>query len=271
MAWAALFICSACSTTYLQVPIQRFSTPEVSGAHDLSVRELNLGIRRDDTVEFAAGSDNARTITVKYSQNSDSIEQPLTDTAGVDTPFGVSGGFADRFDYLISLSTLFTPQELELKYQLLGETRRTSGPGNFSLALSLLAGAGPLNYDAHSKDDTNPVTWQLNETLLSEGVIAGYRIAQELLVYGGVFANEVWISVTRNEPNAANLGHVTSTYSARAASTTFNLGAEYTPWVREENAGFFIRGEFAASNFFLEKTVSEFNTLVFGMQVGSKF
>lgn len=223
-ALAFIAFLSGCAVT-VDVPANRFDSPET------------LGKRWRVKVQGDYGGENSVVLTPYLSS-----AQPNTkDPQFLPTRFVRVGGgveFFDNFD--VELRSLL---DLHVKYQLLGDPRLTAKQGNFALAVTGTLGTGG------SKDSYSPlfgsttVRSEQNEVFFDGAIIAGYRVADPVLLYAGPFARYTDFHGTFETTDASTgASSGVSKYSGNVVTTGANLGAEVgTPL-------FQLKGEVAYAN-----------------------
>lgn len=181
LAALALLALNGCAIN-VNLSTLRFETPEAQG--QLGKGEAGAGVALGTKLELIDDDTFS------------SLSQEANFVGDFVAPFRGEVGLLDRLDISLTgaASTAASPVNLRLKYQILGEPRITSDPGNFSMAVTLAGGAGyKSDYDTDTGnpfiDPTNPVvaTYSIHAWDVDTSLIFGYRILDWLLVYGGPF------------------------------------------------------------------------------------
>jgi hypothetical protein len=163
----------------LNLSTVRFETPETQG----------LG----GAGEVGVGEQIGTELQVVADTTSSPIDQTNAYNAIGITPFKAEVGLLDRLDIGLSASssTAASPISLKAKYQFIGEPRRTSDPGNFSMAATLAGGIAYKSGTDESEDIFSTNQTIANYTLhawdVDGALLFGYRSQSWLMVYGGPF------------------------------------------------------------------------------------
>lgn len=163
------------------LPASRLETPETYG------KALAFG------VDLGIQGSNSLGLTSDYTLSPVDTEMPSYSRSHGDVKLGVGVGVAERFDLAVK-TAWDSPFQLQGKYQLLGEPRRTAKEGNSSLAVTAAIGnhtQGGSSDDSFSGGDDS---YEMTAYMADGSVIAGYRFTDTGLVFGGPFLQQYWIS-----------------------------------------------------------------------------
>lgn len=180
MALAATLLAAGCAVR-TTLPVSRLESPEASG-EALAVG-ASLGSAAGHELEF----------TEDFSQVPIATDAPRYRRSNFDLALGTNVGLTPRFDAGIKLSW-DAPARVQLKLQLIGEPRRVARSGNTSLAVTAAAGAHASNGSESGlfgEDDS----YTLRSIMLDGALIAGRRVDDQVLLYGGPFVQRYDIDV----------------------------------------------------------------------------
>ena len=205
---------AACSSTY-KVPMARMLSPESEDPTKFSVQ---------------AGYHQLHDVTI----TSDILNQPISTSHHPADPLGTLGliagmGIFDRLDLSGEIELGVAPLLLG-RFQILGESKRTAAPGNFSF--SVVAGIGARGSSDQTSQSifsnvTTSGTVHRDENLLLEaGLIAGYRFSTHFLLFAGT--SVLWQTIEGSQsfsaggpPNPHFIDH--SRYTEMHLSGIFNV------------------------------------------------
>lgn len=190
------------------LPASRMESPETHG--ERLALGADLAIQAGNSLEFSDDY-NATPIT----------DAPTYARSDLGLKTGGSIGVARRIDLSLR-GGLDTTNVLQAKLQLLGEPRRVARQGNFSLAITGGVGYEGARGSGTGLIDSNTDSYALNSYVLDGSIIAGYRILDEVLIYGGPFAQRYGIDVT-HELDGTRYDYDGVTYQSGA-----NLGFGYS-------------------------------------------
>jgi len=174
VAAASIASLSGCALS-LNMPTVRFESPEAQGT-------LGHGY-----VALGAAGGNDLTI-IPDTTASNPTEQTSFSGSG-NIPVMVGLGILDRLDIEGRLQGALNGTSVPLltaKYELIGAPRSRAKTGNFALAATLGGGAASETQNDGNLGSTSAATdvhfWEFDSSL-----IAGYRIADNVMIYGGPF------------------------------------------------------------------------------------
>jgi hypothetical protein len=171
---------------------------------------------------------------------SDASSRPLT----LSTPFSLSSGgdaiilqggvaLAEYFD-IIFKADLAAPSTIGIKLKLLGDSYSESKAGNFVLSITGAVGTTPWAEGQGDQDGLfgpggNGWHWNSSNETLDGAVIAGYRLTEVVLVYGGTFYSKYWFNADIHQDPAVNgsSGAADFIYGGSGLQTGYNLGLEF--------------------------------------------
>lgn len=221
LAFAALAL-SACSIT-TRTPMTRFESPEAQG--ETLRGEVVSGLQARNEIQ----------ITPDYTRQGPSLDNASVEDPAYRLYAHGAVGLGERVD--VSFSGLTS--RFGAKVQVLGDPRTTAAPGNFPVAVY-----GGVSWSKENETNTgtyanNMVTnyrsYELKELQYDIGLLFGYRIAKQLLIYGGPFV--VWDKINASYYGVNGAGSVRGT--ARVYNFNFGWQTNFTPdWtMRFEVAG----------------------------------
>jgi len=180
----ATALLAACSVHY-PMRTSRFISPEAQGRAGAGTGSLSTSWAHD--VEILADVGSSET---------DAEFDGRVGAVQLGGHFGVS----DRWDLFFQSVAPFGAYYFGAKYQFLGEPRLYAERGNFSLAGTLAPGFAPIEVEAGA-DKFDGIVWIGDASL-----IAGYRLTDGLLLYGGPFYSYQTLNANRS-PEADFSGH----------------------------------------------------------------
>lgn len=170
-----LFIlCSAatltpgCSTIKFGVPAARFDSPEVNGA--FKEYRIDAGLAGTQTI----------LLTDDFTTTQPNTQRPKITTGNLTMPVNLSFGFEERIDLELKPSVDFAPGLVQMKYQILGATRKERAFNSFALAATGGLGGG-MSLNNKGSNDRFATYGIMGDTAL----IVGYRLNPSFLTYGG--------------------------------------------------------------------------------------
>lgn len=188
---------AACSVN-IKMPVNRFDSPETIGQPGVIKSEIGM----QGTAEIVLAEDpqsNTQPNTTNPTINGDSRVRVAAAYSAFDAldieyrpPFGAS-----------------------FKFQLIGTSYKSAKAGNFSAAISFGGKYAMNQYPDPLSRDT--IQMKLNETMFDAALIAGYRVADMFMVYGGPFITTDSFSGT---------WHDSVNIDSTAKLTGLNLGIE---------------------------------------------
>jgi hypothetical protein len=203
----ALFT-GACSTNGIRTPQNRFESPEIAGE-----TTVHVGLYSSGHIDFTPnlGSPANPTIVDDDPEFPDQPQNPdfwdnLSWMGGTISSALQSMGLEGRAnptDHLeLYFNSRYETMGIRAKYQFLGEPASRAKAGNLSLALD--AGFGKT-------DITQSLTHRYAYNLLDTALIAGYRLDDTILLYGGPYFSRYLTSSDAPEAvdvlqQGANLG-----------------------------------------------------------------
>lgn len=142
---------------------------------------------------------------------------------------------ADSLDIGLEL-TRKSPAALRAKFQILGDPSSSAKAGNFSLAVTLALGHQKWDDEDVSGTVVNGVTYKYNitGTLVDAALISGYRLSDEMLVYGGFFTSK--ISYKGSQDIGSPITQNSFTGSAKNAGLNAGMMFGSSPYIKGEVA-----------------------------------
>lgn len=202
----AVFVAGCAISTHL--PANRMEIPETHG--EALAFGADLAIEGGHSLEF---SDDYTSTPV--------TDSPVYERSSAGVKLGGSLALMRRLDLGVRLG-LGSNNVLQAKLQLLGEPRRATREGNFSLAVTGGVGYAGARESGTGFADDQVDSYELNAYALDGAVIAGYRILDEVLVYGGPFVQRYEIDVTHE------LDGTRHDYGGATIQSGANLGFGYS-------------------------------------------
>lgn len=163
------------------LPAGRMETPETYG------RALAFGM------DLGVQGSNSLSLTSDYTTTPVDTETPSFSRTGADVKFGADVGLAERFDLGVE-AAWDSPYQLEGKYQLLGDPRGKARKGNSSLAVTAAVGSHAQSGSSTGLFGNSYDAYEMTAYMADGAVIAGHRVADNVLVFGGPFVQKYWIS-----------------------------------------------------------------------------
>lgn len=162
------------------LPASRLESPETHG------RSLAAG------VDFGVQGSNSLSLTPGYDTTPVNTDMPSYSRTFADMTLGADMGLAERFD--IGIETAFdSPLQLKGKFQLIGDPQVKARKGNLSLAVTAAIGGSTQNERSTGLFDDLVDAYEMRHSMADGSVIAGYRFADAVLVFGGPFVQKHWI------------------------------------------------------------------------------
>jgi hypothetical protein len=202
----AVFVAGCAISTTL--PASRMEMPETHG--EAMALGADLAVEGGHSLEF---SDDYTFTPI--------TDSPVPERSSLGYKMGGSLALAKRLDVGVR-GGFGSSNMLRAKLQLLGEPRRATRQGNFSLAVTGAVGYDGSRGSGTGFGDSEVDSYALNAYALDGAVIAGYRILDEVLVYGGAFAQWYEIDVTHE------LDGMRYDYDGNALQSGANLGFGYS-------------------------------------------
>lgn len=226
LVFVALSLSSGCAIG-LNMPTVRFDSPEARGKPGSG--SIGIGAATSHYLEIIP----------------DTTANPPVDRRSFQRSFNfparVEFGILARLDIELRapMATFGTaPAILKLKYQVIGEPRSTAKMGNFALAVSA-GGALTSNETTHYGGSINAVTDASFNGFDLAG-LAGYRVSDPILLYGGVFYTRYNFDGTITQTGSGAIA-APYTFAGHAEQSGLNFGAS------AGGGGFNIRAEMAAA------------------------
>jgi hypothetical protein len=190
--------CTGCSVL-IQMPVNRFDSPEVVGQPGVIKGDLGLQGVSQVTLTEDPASDVPPNVTTPLIEGVNRVR--------------VTG----TYSALEILDIEYRPPTgVSLKVQLLGDSYKSAKRGNFSLAASAgLKYAMNRDPDPVSKDQNQ---MRMSETMFDAALITGYRVADVVLLYGGIF--------TENDSFNGDWHDHSVDFESSARLNGFNTGVE---------------------------------------------
>jgi hypothetical protein len=220
---AVAFALSGCAIN-AKLPLNRFESPEANG--DWMKTEVLAGYQARTEVQF----------TSDYTLYAPTVSAPSVEVPAHRLMGMGAVGLARKWDIELSLPQV----RLAAKYQILGEPRLESKKGNTSLAVT---GGVSTNHEKESASGSifsssipSPNV-ELSEVLFDFAAVAGHRIDDDVLLYGGPFIDLDLVKINWS-PNVATPG---TDQKGTIKSYGINLGLQATVKT------VFFRGELAGA------------------------
>jgi hypothetical protein len=207
MVLASVVLGTGCAIS-TNLPANRLETPETYG--ESLALGADLGVQGGNSLQFS----------------DDYHATPITDTpvyvrSNLGLKLGATIGVLRRLDFGLKLG-LNTNSMLQAKLQLLGEHQRDAGEGNFSLAITGAVGYAGAEESGTDLFDSQVDSYSLDSYMFDGAVIAGYRVLDGVLIYGGPFVQRYEIDIA-HELDGMSYGYAGTTYQSGA-----NLGFGYS-------------------------------------------
>lgn len=205
--WPLFSALAATGCSHYALPINRLESPESLGAHASGQLEL-LGLRSGANLTDPPTQDAPDATT-------GAVADPRLGTSLLSPSLGAWGGISERFDVGIRLGPK-APLLLRGRWQFTGEPASRAAAGNFSFAA--IGGFGLYRGSVAGQSGTS----------LDAGLIAGYRLADQHLLFGGPFFGMASVGgVTRAQ--ASGTGTVTG---PGVSGSAFGAGVGYEYWLQ---------------------------------------
>lgn len=258
-----LLLLSACNSLYVRVPQSRMDSPEV----------ISSGGDANPNFHLLTGLTASRSIRVV----SDASSRPPTYGTPESVPESevhIRGGIDYKRVEINLRSGVFAsavPWGVQVKYQFIGDGQNTAKKSNFSLAATLMYASGESKISGDQNGLLGPGGYKWNakatNTTTDYAIIAGYRVSDELLIYGGPFSAKYSMSGNIHDDLSDNGTSAAADYSlsASGAQSGFNLAAQLNLGTK----GYLIlEGVYSSLTWTNLKDVSEFRS---GALVGFYF
>ncbi|MEW6056388.1 MAG: hypothetical protein AB1540_07220 [Bdellovibrionota bacterium] len=208
----ALTLISACTSVRVDMPANRFESPETNGA-----------LLKGHIEPAALQGINEVVLVEDYTRRPPRNDTPEFSESDYAYRFSAGIGVLERLDVDLRVHEE-SPTMLGVKYQFLGEPRAKEVSSDFKLAVS--AGAGAGNRKGSSTDTLFTQSGQYDVDFLAFdlAVILGYRLTPAILFYGGPFA--YWLDADGEIAQPAAGG---TTYPLDGSGREFgtNLGVQF--------------------------------------------
>jgi len=200
------------------MPVVRFTTSEVRG--QAGKGSVGVGIETTPNVVPV----NAGTVPA--------VEHETFNGSAIGTA-ALAVGLLRRVDVEVQPNSDFAPLIVRAKVQLLGKTQRDARVGDVSFAVtfgggrdsdSSSEGEGCFGFCALGPPITATVTTKAS--MVETGALAGYRMADHVLLYGGVTASKYRLSSTVVQTVNATGTSTTTPVLAHVTEATVTAGIE---------------------------------------------
>ena len=172
---------AGCNSLTVHLPVSRFETPEAAGVS--WKKHLSVG----------GGGTHDVVVVQDASLRPPTIGTPSISQGG-SIPLKFSLGLWERFEIGLRYGITNSPFMASGKFQILGDPMTKSKGGNFSLAVTAAAGAVSSSNNGNQLGTFGPGGYPWNATANTQvqdyAVIAGIRLNDYVLIYGGPFISK---------------------------------------------------------------------------------
>jgi hypothetical protein len=215
------FLLSACTSVISKLPVTRLDSPEVVGETAKLGGALGVGSTRDVVLSSDASS---RPPDVTHPSVADGGEALGKVGVGIWKKFevGLRGGLL-----------LNTPWTLSGKFQILGEPALSAKAYNFSLAVTAALGYGNQKNSGDQRGVFGPggYKWksEINTYVQDYAVIAGYRLTDTVLIYGGGYYSSYRLGGNVHDDRSDDATSPAADYSISGTGQNYgaNLGFQF--------------------------------------------
>jgi hypothetical protein len=198
------------------LPASRLESPETYG------RAMAFGI------DVGVQGSNSLGLTSDYTISPVDTDTPSYSRSRSDVKLGVGVGVAERFDLAVK-TAWDSPFQLQGKYQLLGDSRGKAREGNSSLAVTAAIGNHAQSGSSDGLSGDEESSYEMTAYMADGAAIAGYRLSDAALVFGGPFIQKYWISGTHVLDGAPERA-----YDLDAHQYGVNIGVGFTIYEKFE-------------------------------------
>jgi len=231
------FLLCGCNSLTIHLPVARFESPEAAG--ETWKKHLSVG---------GAGTHDV-TVVQDASTRPPTIGTPSISQGG-NAPLRFSLGFWERFELGLHYGITNAPFMVSGKFQILGDPIVKAKGGNFSIAVTAAAGVESSTNNGTQLGTFGPGGYPWNATANTQvqdyALIAGIRLTDNLLLYGGPFISKYNMTGNVHDNQSDNGTSPAADYSINGSGQ--NTGGNLAIQLDTSNT-FSLTLEAVASNF----------------------